>query len=102
MRPGKLLLQSVVSPLLGGMMLTLRAVAIPAGMIDAVVFATAVALIEAMAVMSALALLDSADGLARRGGQMGRALQVLWRKGGEDIAEGRHGRSPCMRVLRRS
>jgi hypothetical protein len=35
-------------------------------------------------------------------GQMGVALQVFWRKSREDLAEGRHGRSPCMRALRRS
>jgi hypothetical protein len=35
-------------------------------------------------------------------GEVGVALQVFWREGGEDVAEGRHGRSPCMRVLRRS
>jgi hypothetical protein len=28
-------------------------------------------------------------------------LQVLRGKGGEDIAQGGHGRSPCMRALRR-
>jgi hypothetical protein len=35
-------------------------------------------------------------------GQMGVALQVLWRKGGADLSEGGHGRSPCRRALRRS
>jgi hypothetical protein len=35
-------------------------------------------------------------------GQMGVALQGRGRKGGEDRAEGGHGRSPCIRVLRRS
>ncbi len=42
-------------------MLTLRAVAIATGMIDAVVFATALALVEAVAVMPAAAVLDGAD-----------------------------------------
>jgi hypothetical protein len=55
-----------------------------------------------MAVMAALALLDGADDLAVRGGEVGIALQVFWRKGGADLAEGGHGRSPCMRALRRS
>jgi hypothetical protein len=36
------------------------------------------------------------------GGQVGIALQVFWSKSREDIAEGGHGRSPCMRVLRRA
>ena len=61
-----------------------------------------VALREAVAVRAALAVLDGTDGLAVRGGEMGRALQVCWRKGGEDIAEGGHDRSPCMRVPTRS
>ena len=52
--------------------------------------------------MSALAVLDGADDLAVGGGEVGIALQVFWRKGGEDIAEGGHDRSPCMRALRRS
>jgi len=63
---------------------------------------TALALREAGAVMAAWAVWDGADDLAVCEGQMGVALQVLWRTGGEDIAEGGHGRSPCMRALRRS
>ena len=102
MRPGKLSLQVVMKPLLAFMLLALGTVPVATGMIDAVVLATTLALIEAVAIVPALAMLDSADGLAMRGGQMGIALQVLWRKGGEDIAESRHGRSPCMRALRRS
>jgi hypothetical protein len=35
-------------------------------------------------------------------GQMGVALQVLGCEGREDLTQGRHGRSPCMRPLRRS
>src|SRR5712691_2870760 len=101
-RPGQLLLEVVCEPLLGFMLLTLWTVPVATGMVDAVVLTTAVALIEAVAVMAALALLDGADDLAVCEGQMGVALQVLGRKGGEDVAEGSHGRSPCMRVLRRS
>jgi hypothetical protein len=36
------------------------------------------------------------------GGKVGVALQVFWREGGADVTQGRHGRSPCMRALRRS
>ena len=84
------------------MMLTLGAVAIATGMMDAVVSPTALALIEAMAVVAALAMSDGADDLAVRGGEVGITLKVLWRKGVEDIAEGGHGRSPCRRELIRS
>jgi hypothetical protein len=36
-----------------------------------------------------------------RGGEGGIALQILGRKGVEDVAEGGHGRSPCMREFMR-
>ena len=88
--------------MLGFMLLTLRAVPVAARMIDAVLFATAVALIEAVAIVSTAAIADGADDLAMRGGEVGVTLKVLWGKGGEDIAEGGHGRSPCMRALRRA
>ena len=52
--------------------------------------------------MAAVALWDGADALSVCGGEVGVALQGCWGKGGEDIAEGGHGRSPCMRALRRS
>jgi len=100
-RPGQLCVQVVLEPLLGCMLLTLGTVPVAAGMIDAVVLATTLALREAVAVVSALALLDGADDLAVRGGEGGIALQILWRKGVEDVAEGGHGRSPCMREFRR-
>ena len=96
-RSGKLCLQVGVEPLLGFMLLTLRAVTIATGMRDAVGPPTALALREALSVVSAAAMADGADDLAVRGGEGGRTLQGLWRKGGEDIAEGGHGRSPCMR-----
>jgi len=101
-RPGQLVFQVAGEPLLGFMLLTLWAMPIATGMIDAVLSPTTWALIEAVAVRAALALLDGTDGLAVRGGEVRIALQVLWRKGGEDVAEGGHGRSPCMRALRRS
>jgi len=92
-RPGQLLLQVVCEPLLSFMLLTLGAVAIAAGMMDAVLPPTVLALIEAVAVVSALAALDGAADLAVGEGQMGVALQVLGRKGGEASAEGGHDRS---------
>ena len=65
-------------------------------MIDTVLPRAVLTLIEAVAVVAALAVLDGADDLddlAVGKGQMGVALQVLWRKGGEDSAEGSHDRS---------
>ena len=101
-RPGQLLLEVVFKPLLGFVLLALGAVAVTAGMMDAVVSPTGLALIEAMTIVPALALLDGADDLAVCDGQMRVALQVFWGKGGEDSAQGGHGRSPCMRALRRA
>src|SRR5713101_849596 len=63
MRSGELFVQVMLEPLLGFMLLTLGTVAVATGMIDAVLLATTVALIEAVAVVSALALLDGADDL---------------------------------------
>ena len=60
------------------------------------------ALIQAVAVVAALAVLDGTDDLTVGEGQMGVARQILGGKGGEDVAEGDHGRSPCMRALIRS
>lgn len=59
-RPRKLFVKVVLEPLLGLMVLTLRAVAIAAGVVDAVLSAAALALIEAVSVISTLALLDGA------------------------------------------
>jgi len=100
--PGELLLQVVMQPLLGFMLLALGTVPVATGMLDPVVLATAVALREALSIVSALAVLASAEDLAGRGRQRGRALQGLWGKGGADIVEGGHGRHPCMREWRRS
>ena len=100
--PGELFLQVVLEPLLGFMLLTLGTVTVATGMIDAVLSATAVALREAVSIVSTAAMAEGADDLAMRGGEVGVTLKVLWGKGGEDIAEGGHGRSPCMRALMRS
>ena len=101
-RPGQRFPEVVGEPLRGCMRLTLRAMPIAPGMLDAVVSPTAGALREAGAVMAAWALLDSADDLAVRGGTVGSARTVCGRKGGQDIPPCRHGRSPGMRAWRRS
>ena len=101
-RPRELFVQVRLEPLLRFMLLALGTVPVATGTIDAVFFPTALALIEAVAVMAALALLDGTDGLTVCRGEGGRALQVLRGKSRADIAESRHGSSPCMRALRRS
>jgi hypothetical protein len=63
-RPGQLCIQVLLEPLLGFMLLALGTVAVATGMIDAVVPPTSLALREAMAVVSALTLLDGTDDLA--------------------------------------
>ena len=102
MRPGKLFFQLVVEPQLGCMLLALRAVSVAACVMDAVVFATALALREAVPGESTSAMVDGVEGLWVRVWQIGRALKVLWSKGVEDIGDGGHQESPCMRELRRS
>lgn len=101
-RPGALSLQVVRKPLLGCLRLALGTGPVATGMVDPVLLATAVALREAMAIASAVAVLDSAAALAVRGRQRGRALKVRGGKGGEDSAAGGHGRHPGMRELRRA
>ena len=102
MQPGQLCVQVVVEPLLGCMLLTLGTVAVATGMIDAVLSCTVWALLETRAIGAAAAGLDGADHLTVCGGEVRRAPQGLGGKGGEDLAEGGHGRSPCMRAFRRS
>jgi hypothetical protein len=63
-RPGQLFVEVVLKPLLGFMLLALGAVPVAAGMLDTVVSPTGWARIEAMAVVAALTVLDSADDLA--------------------------------------
>jgi len=91
----------VVEPQLGGMLLALRAVPVAAGVIDAGLCATAVARREAVAVRSATAVWDGAEGLVVRGGEGGRALQGLGREGVEDSADGGHDWKPRRRVSMR-
>ena len=92
----------VGEPLRGFMLLTLGTVPGATGMMDAVLLATALALIAAVSIVPALALLDSADGLAVRGGQRGRALKGCCGEGGEEVTQGGQGRRPCMSELLRS
>jgi hypothetical protein len=99
--PWQLCGQVVCEPLLSCMLLTLGTVAVATGMMDTVLSPTGGALREAMAIRAALALLEGRDGLAVRGGQGGRALQVCWCTSRDAIAPGRHGRSPGMRAFQR-
>lgn len=92
----------VVKPLLGFRLLPLGTGAVTTGMLDAVVGPAALALIQAVTVSAALALLAGTDALTVREGEGGVALPVCWRKGGKDGAAGDHGRSSCLRALRRS
>ena len=101
MRPRELFGQVVLEPLRGFMLLARRTVAVATGMIDAVVPPTVWARIEAVSVMAAVTVWDGVDDLAVCQGEVGVTRQVLWGKGGEDRAQGGHGRSPCMRALRR-
>ena len=70
--------------------------AMATGMMDTVVLATALALGETVAVMPAAAVVDGADNLVVRGGEVGRALKGLRGEGVEDSADGRHAWNPRM------
>jgi hypothetical protein len=63
-RPWELFVQGALKPLLGCMVLTLWTVAGATGMMDAVLFSTAWASIEALSIVPALAMLDRTDDLA--------------------------------------
>ena len=67
------------------MLRTLWTVPIAAGVSDARLSATAVALGEAVAVVSGTARQNGVEGRVVCNGQMGGALQVFWGKGGEDV-----------------
>jgi hypothetical protein len=69
--------------------------------IDTVLPSTALAPIEAVTVVSALAMADSGHCLLVREGQMGKAFEILWGISVQDILDGGHERSPCMRELMR-
>jgi hypothetical protein len=71
-------------------------------MIHPVLPSTGLARREAVAVVAAAALLEGAEDLAVCHGKRRIALQVLRGTGSEDGTEGGHGRSPCIRELRRS
>jgi hypothetical protein len=101
-RPRELLIQVVLEPLWSFLLLALGTMPVATGTIDAVFFPTALALREAVAVMAALARLDGTDGLTVCSGEGGIALQGLRGTSREDIAESRHGSSPCLSALRRS
>jgi hypothetical protein len=101
-RPRELCVQGVLEPLVRFRLLALGTVPVATGTMDAVLFPTALALREAVAVMAALALWDGTDGLTVGSGEGGRALQGLRGTSSDDIAESRHGSSPCRRAWRRS
>jgi len=92
-RSRQLLVQGMLEPRLGCMLLALGTVPVATGMLDAVLPPTVLALIKAVTIVAALAVLDGADDLTVGEGQLGIALQVFWSKGGEDLAEGGHDRS---------
>jgi hypothetical protein len=52
--------------------------------------------LEAVAVMPAAAVLDGADDLVVRDGEVGIALKILGGEGVEDSADGRHAWNPRM------
>ena len=95
------MLQVVLEPLPGLMLLALGTVAVATRMLDAVLPPTAGARIEAVALVSASALLAGADDGAVSEGQLGGALQVLGRKRSEELTERGHGRSLGIRAWRR-
>lgn len=101
-RPRERLVQGVLEPRLRCMMRARGPGPVATGTLDAVVFPTALARREAVAVMAAGALLDGPEGLAVRGGAGGRTRTILGRPGVEDRAAGGPGRSPCRRAWRRA
>ena len=101
-RPGQLLLQVVVEPLLRLIVLTLGAMAIAAGVQDAVTPSAALARLEAVSGVSGAAVEDGMHRFVVRRGQGGMPRDILRRIGGEDVRDGGHGWSPRIRVLIRS
>jgi hypothetical protein len=101
-RPRERCVEVVLEPLRGCMLLALGTGAVATGMVPAVWSPTGWALRQAVAVVSAVAVWDGPEDLAVGEGQMGGALQGLWRNGGAELAEGGPGRSPGRRAWRRS
>src|SRR2546426_6850847 len=101
-RPRERLVQGGLGPRLRCMMRARGPGPVATGTLAAVVFPTALARREAVAVMAAGALLDGPEGLAVRGGAGGRTRTILGRPGVEDRAAGGPGRSPCRRAWRRA
>jgi hypothetical protein len=101
-RPGQLVVEVILEPRLGLVLLTLGTVAVAPGMVHTGLPPTCWARLEAVAVVAALAVWDGADHLMGWGGKVRIALQRLGSKGGAEVAPGGHGKSPCMRGFRRS
>jgi hypothetical protein len=101
-RSGELCCKWGMSPLRCCVMLPLRAGPIAAGMVDAVLPATALARRETGSGMSAAAGLDGAEGLVVGRGQRGITLKILWHNGVENIADGSQKVSPRITALMRS
>src|SRR5712691_7578488 len=95
-RSGQLCTELVVQPLRGVLMLTLWTVSIATGMGDVMMVSTTFAGIEAIAVGAGAAAADGVNGLVVRGREIGRALDILWSVGGEDVAQGDHDDRPRM------
>jgi hypothetical protein len=64
--------------------------------------ATALALIEAVAVVSGAAVLDGTEGRLVCGREVGLTRKILWSRGTHDIGNGRHEESPRITALMRS
>lgn len=99
MGSGELLVELVLEPLLSLRIRALGTVPVAAGMMTAVLSATALAVIEAVSIMSCAAVWDGPEGLLVGERQMGVALEVLRGVTLEDIADSRHEASPCIREL---
>jgi hypothetical protein len=91
-----------VQPQLGWMMLPRRTVTGATGVLEAVVCATVLAVLPAMAIVAGFPVVDGADGLVLCEGQRGVALAVFWSVRGADLAQGGHEVGPYMRALLRA
>jgi hypothetical protein len=100
-RTWAVLLTLVLEPALGVVVRTLGAVSVAAGMVDTGLFATALALRQAVSRVTALTVLHGTAGLSVRQGQMGVACEICWRVSLAEVAHGGQGRRPGMREWRR-